>query len=596
MQSKNTNPDRKKKHFGMVKSWEKQMRRIRNMFVSVLMFAPLLAAQLHIGGLIADPGAPIDFSASVGTTPTGVGTSLPATCAVGQQFFKSNNSAGTELYLCAAANTWTQLTGGGGGGVLDPGTNGVMKRTALNTTAAATATDVSSLSYVAGGGTAQAQSATLATAITSLTTGLDVCWLPAAANTGAAPTLAINGLTPKPLTKYGNAALVANDLTTTAIACAMYDGTEFQLQNPQTFPVFVKINGGAAVGPQTTLNLIPGTGLAGFTGIVNGSQFDITLPIDTAYLNTNYARLSAANTYSGGGLQDMHAADLRLPVHSSDPGTCTAGQIEFNSTGPSFKGCATTNTWSAFGGGGSVTSIATTSPITGGTITTAGTIACATCVVSSSPGVGIAHFAGSTQTVTSSAVNLPADVTGTLPVANGGTGLATAESHAFSFQVAKCNNATAVSSFDLPTANAPTPTCHGTTYTWGTLDYAHTAATKASFSFRLPIGWTANVDVGLDWFTSATTNTNKWTIETACLVEGTTDATAPPFNAAQTITTTSNGTTNVLTRSSQSAITTTGCAAGNIMILRIGRDVSDTNTSTDSLQNVDVTLRTTPQA
>lgn len=68
---------------------------------------------------------------------------------------------------------------------------------------------------------------------------------------------------------------------------------------------------------------------------------------------------------------------------------------------------------------GTVTSIATTSPITGGTITTTGTIACATCVVASSPGVGIAHFAGSTQTVTSSAVNLAsADVTGNLPVTN----------------------------------------------------------------------------------------------------------------------------------------------------------------------------------
>jgi hypothetical protein len=53
---------------------------------------------------------------------------------------------------------------------------------------------------------------------------------------------------------------------------------------------------------------------------------------------------------------------------------------------------------------GSVSSIATTSPITGGTITSTGTIACATCVVASSPGAGVAHFAGSTQTVTGSAV------------------------------------------------------------------------------------------------------------------------------------------------------------------------------------------------
>jgi hypothetical protein len=44
---------------------------------------------------------------------------------------------------------------------------------------------------------------------------------------------------------------------------------------------------------------------------------------------------------------------------------------------------------------------------------------CPTCVVASSPGVGIAHFAGSTQTVTSGAVNLAsADITGNLPVTN----------------------------------------------------------------------------------------------------------------------------------------------------------------------------------
>lgn len=42
-------------------------------------------------------------------------------------------------------------------------------------------------------------------------------------------------------------------------------------------------------------------------------------------------------------------------------------------------------------------------------------------VTAVSPGSGIAHFAGSTQAVTSSAVSLTADVSGTLPLANGGT-------------------------------------------------------------------------------------------------------------------------------------------------------------------------------
>lgn len=46
-----------------------------------------------------------------------VGTSLPATCVVGQVFFKSDATAGQNIYECAATNTWTQqLNSGGTGG------------------------------------------------------------------------------------------------------------------------------------------------------------------------------------------------------------------------------------------------------------------------------------------------------------------------------------------------------------------------------------------------------------------------------------------------------------------------------------------------
>lgn len=105
---------------------------------------------------------------------------------------------------------------------------------------------------------------------------------------------------------------------------------------------------------------------------------------------------------------------------------------------------------SAPGGSGSVTSVATASPITGGTITSTGTIGCATCVTSAAAltanqlviGGGLQATAtlGSLGTVnqvlhgnaagapTFAAVSLTADVSGILPVANGGTGLASGTS------------------------------------------------------------------------------------------------------------------------------------------------------------------------
>jgi hypothetical protein len=102
--------------------------------------------------------------------------------------------------------------------------------------------DLNPTEYAAGGGTAQAQTVTLAPAATALSTGLRVRWLPLNANTAAAPTLAVNGLAAKPITKCGAAALVAGDLTTTAVADATYDGTEFQLLNPQAVPCGVVVD------------------------------------------------------------------------------------------------------------------------------------------------------------------------------------------------------------------------------------------------------------------------------------------------------------------------------------------------------------------
>ena len=118
-------------------------------------------------------------------------------------------------------------------GAVVPTSSHVLASNGSNQLINAKQTDVNAIGYVAGGGSANAQTATLTPAITSLTNGLQVCWKPTAANTTTA-TLAVNGLTATTIVKIGGAALVANDLTTTAVACAIYDGTNFELQNPQT--------------------------------------------------------------------------------------------------------------------------------------------------------------------------------------------------------------------------------------------------------------------------------------------------------------------------------------------------------------------------
>ena len=61
-----------------------------------------------------------DFTSASSTAPNKTGTiaGLPSTCTVGQTYFETNATAGQNLFGCTAANTWSQLSGGGGGGAV----------------------------------------------------------------------------------------------------------------------------------------------------------------------------------------------------------------------------------------------------------------------------------------------------------------------------------------------------------------------------------------------------------------------------------------------------------------------------------------------
>lgn len=54
---------------------------------------------------------PQDMSGATETKTVKSGTSVPATCTVPSLFFKTDATAGRNLYFCTATNTWTQMSG-----------------------------------------------------------------------------------------------------------------------------------------------------------------------------------------------------------------------------------------------------------------------------------------------------------------------------------------------------------------------------------------------------------------------------------------------------------------------------------------------------
>ena len=333
------------------------------------------------GSLTAQSGATLDLSAIGGSgtlkIPTAAGCIASATrmsCYDSTAALTHQLTAGADSISMATLATDTNAnhvpfaTGTPGIwtsraiGIADLPGSGVANQVFISTGAGTGATgykglsDLNSTEYAVGGGTAQTQTVTLAPAATSLTTGLLVRWKPNAANTAAGPTLAVNALPGTVITKCGTTALVANDLITTAIAEAIYDGTEFQLLNPQQTGCGAGGGGGGSVtSVGLSVNSLSSSGIVSITGSpVTASG---TLNFAFAGNSGGHPYFSSGSVLSSTTAQTTHGIWLAEGPGNADvtTGAGTLNQLVSSagaSSDPIYKSLADLNNTEYIAGGG----------------------------------------------------------------------------------------------------------------------------------------------------------------------------------------------------------------------------------------------------
>lgn len=172
-----------------------------------------------------------------------------------------------------------------------------------------------------------------------------------------------------------------------------------------------------------------------------------------------------------------------------------------------------------------------------------------------------------------------------------------------------CINTAAASAWDAFSITDPAPACFaGTVIKKGVISFGNAGTTCTSTSattgcisttFMLPGDFPAagKMDARLFFSTTTTTNTQTtiFTIATKCATptggSGAADNPAT-LNAAQNMTYTNggsevSGSLRVITLAN---VTTTGCTGGDIMHVRIGRDISDTSTVAADFIGLELTI------
>jgi hypothetical protein len=157
---------------------------------------------------------------------------------------------------------------------------------------------------------------------------------------------------------------------------------------------------------------------------------------------------------------------------------------------------------------------------------------------------------------------------------------------------AGCQSTTPASFWDAFTANPATAACVTGSNQKGVLDFDAATDEFGQVTIMLPSDWVSTLDAKIVWFAAATSGNVVWSVQTICVADAETDD--PAFNTASTVTDAAKGTTLQVNTASITGVTTTGCAAGELMHINLSRDAnnaSDTMTGDARLIGVEITMR-----
>lgn len=163
-------------------------------------------------------------------------------------------------------------------------------------------------------------------------------------------------------------------------------------------------------------------------------------------------------------------------------------------------------------------------------------------------------------------------------------------------QAATCSGTTATLNWDTIATLAPAASCSaGSTNSGlirGLAAFLKTEVDQIQTHIELPADFTGAVDLKFVWQTAATTGSVVWQAATVCVADAEVNDAA--WNAASTVTDAAKGTTLQTNTASIAGVTATGCAAGELLHLKVFRDpdhASDDLDDTASLIGVEVTTR-----